>query len=287
MFDVIAGNSAARRVLEAASAAADFDVVAAARNAADIFRNAVAQPLICAYEIAAWSALAPQLPTPLLFAGYSVGELAAYGCAGSLSAFDTVQLARQRAACMDAESEQPAGLTAVRGLSRGKTESLCSAVGTEIAIVNGEDHFIVGGHAALLDEFDARATAGGATVQRLSVGVAAHTSLLAAASGRFLRILEISPLTKPAIPVLAGVSGTLVNDRQAAIATLAQQLSNTVQWSTCLDTAYERGCRVFLELGPCNALARMVRERFPDVAARSLAEFRSLEGAADWVDKNA
>jgi [acyl-carrier-protein] S-malonyltransferase len=286
MFDLIAENAAACETLVEASAAAGFDVVAATRSSADMFRNAVAQPLICAYQVAAWAALAPLLPGPALFAGYSVGELGAYGCAGALTALDTVRLARERAALMDAASGEPAGLVAVRGLSRRTLGTLCREAGAAVAIVNGEEHCVVGGQASALHELQSRAAALGATVQRLKVAVAAHTALLEPAAARFRALLEASPIAAPRVPVLAGISGAAVVDRDAAIDALAQQISTTVQWSACLDAAWERGCRVFLELGPCNALTCMVRERLPDTAARSLADFRSLPGAAEWVRKN-
>lgn len=286
MFDVIAESPAARQTLVEANAAAGFDVVAAARGSTDIFRNTAAQPLICAYQLATWSALAPLLPTPALFAGYSVGELAAYGCAGSLSAFDTVRLARARAALMDEESREPAGLLALRGLTRGKVDSLCAKWRAEIAIVNGEEHFVVGGPAAVLGGLAAQATALGASTQRLPVEIAAHTSLVVAAGTRFREILECASFKDPATPVLGSVNADLVQDRQSAIGALSQQISRTVLWSACLDSAYERGCRVFLELGSCNALARMTRDRFPEVAARSVSEFRNVDAVADWVARS-
>ncbi|HMW30687.1 MAG TPA: ACP S-malonyltransferase, partial [Plasticicumulans sp.] len=44
-----------------------------------------------------------------------------------------------------------------------------------------------------------------------------------------------------------------------------------------------RGCTVLLELGPGSGLSRMARDRHPELAARSVADFRSLDGAAGWV----
>ena len=51
-----------------------------------LLANRVAQPLICAYQLALWGKLAPQLPQPALFAGYSLGELTAFACAGAIAA---------------------------------------------------------------------------------------------------------------------------------------------------------------------------------------------------------
>ena len=41
---------------------------------------------------------------------------------------------------------------------------------------------------------------------------------------------------------------------------------------------------MFLELGPGNALARMAAELVPDARARSVADFRSLDGVLRWAE---
>lgn len=286
MFDLLAGYPSAGDTLAQIKANAAFDAQLAARNAPDIFQNTLAQPLICAYQLATWTAMAPLLPRPALFAGYSVGELAAYGCAGALPAAAVIQLAQQRARAMDDATTSPSGLIAVRGLLRADVEKVCAKNGADIAIVNGRDHYIVGGTIGALDRVASEATASGAEVSRLRVAVAAHTRLLAAATPRFRATLEASALGPSTTLVLAGVTAAAVHDRGTAIELLSRQISTTVQWSACLDAAQERGCRVLLELGPGDALARMARERFPHLAIRAVADFRGVDGAAAWVNKN-
>ncbi|MFO1357522.1 MAG: ACP S-malonyltransferase, partial [Plasticicumulans sp.] len=74
-----------------------------------------------------------------------------------------------------------------------------------------------------------------------------------------------------------GFSGT------DALRTLPAQIAQTVDWAACTDALVERGCTVLLELGPGSGLSRMARDRHPELAARSVADFRSLDGAAGWV----
>ncbi|HRQ82451.1 MAG TPA: ACP S-malonyltransferase, partial [Azospirillaceae bacterium] len=64
---------------------------------------------------------------------------------------------------------------------------------------------------------------------------------------------------------------------------LSRQVAEPVRWADCLETLAEMGCTVFLELGPGSALARMAAERFPDLPARALADFRSPAAAAAWA----
>ena len=58
------------------------------------------------------------MPDRLIVAGYSVGEVAAWGVAGLLGATDTLDLVARRAEAMDAASPPGDGLLFVRGLSR-------------------------------------------------------------------------------------------------------------------------------------------------------------------------
>ncbi|MGD9882188.1 MAG: hypothetical protein AB7F22_22585 [Reyranella sp.] len=64
---------------------------------------------------------------------------------------------------------------------------------------------------------------------------------------------------------------------------LAAQISHTVQWAACLDSAVEAGATVFLELGPGRALAEMAAAVHPDIPARSLDDFGTLQGVHAWL----
>ena len=50
-----------------------------------------------------------------------------------------------------------------------------------------------------------------------------------------------------------------------------------------MDHIHSRHLGCVLEIGPGAALARMWNQRFPDVQARSVDEFRSVSAITDWV----
>lgn len=257
-------------------------------DAPDLFANAWAQPWIFAYQAAAWAALAPRLPRPRAVAGYSLGEMAAYVCAGALDPVEGAALTRRRAELMDLASEAaggltPGGLIAARGLPESRIAGLCADHGLHIAIINGPDRLVVGGAVAALPGFAAAVAALGGQTTPLSVRVASHTPLMGAAVGPFAEVLASSGLAAPAVPIIAGVDAAPVYARERAIATLSRQVAAPVRWADCLETLVEMGCTVFLELGPGAALARMAAERFPDLSARALADFRSPAAAAAWA----
>ena len=187
---------------------------------------------------------------------------------------------------MDAASRTPGGLVAVRGLRRSQIEGLCRQFGAEIAIINGFDRFVIGAAAETIARLQGAAGALGGVVNLLPVEVAAHTSSLTAASDGFRAELASPAMTAPAVPVLAGVHGMPVYTREDAIDVLSRQISTTIDWFACLHTLTELGCTALLELGPGRALSRMARDSFPDLPARSVADFRSLPGVADWVTRH-
>lgn len=286
MFDLLEASSEARHVLEQASDFLGWDLIGGVRNLPEpsLFENKFAQPLICTAAIATWTALAHVLPRPVAFLGYSVGELAAYGCVDSLSLRHVLFLAQRRAALMDSIGTGSSGLLALRGLGRETVETLCHEHKGEIAIINGPEHFVVGGSVGDLERLQGAALKKGATVARqLRVAVAAHTSMLARVADRFVEELKASDFKDPNIPVLSGVGAQAVYDRNMAITTLGAQLHTPIDWSSCMHSAIERGARLFIEVGPGNALSSMIRDAYPGVIARSVSEFRSLQGMQNWV----
>lgn len=283
MFDILAADRAATEMLSVAGEIMGMALPAITAHHLPI--NAIAQPVLCAVQLAAWAALRDRLPEPRVFAGYSVGELAAYGCAGALDPAETIRLAMRRAAVMDAASPHQGGLMAVRGLLRPTLEHLCRAHGLEIAIVNDVDRLVIGGRIDDLDKFEPELLALGAKVTRLRITIASHTSHMVSAVEPFRQALENSTLRNIPCPILAGIDGTPVTSRHKAVETLSSQLAFPVDWAACMDGLGEMGCTVLLELGPCNGLSRMVRDRQPHIPVRSVSEFQTLDGVVDWVER--
>ena len=283
MFDILAGSAPAGNILALFSRETGREPFGL--SLADMQVNAVAQPLVCAYQLAAWAALQDRLPQPRAFAGYSVGELAAYGCAGSLTPAEVIRLARDRAQKMDEAFAGDSAMTALRGLTLSDVEALCAAFGVEIAIINGADRLIVGGARKAVEACEQAALAQGAKISRLAIHIPSHTSLMRPAVAPFHQRLESAAWRPPLSQVLRGTDGAPIWQVAKARDALSSQLAQTVQWAACLDGMSEAGCTVLLELGPGDGLSRMARERLPDIAARSLSEFHTLEGVVGWVSR--
>jgi [acyl-carrier-protein] S-malonyltransferase len=281
MFAVLKDDSRARPVWEIFSHETGCDPFALSSQQMQV--NRIAQPLVCAFQLAVWAAIGDALAPVRALAGYSVGELAAYGCAGALGARDVLALARTRAALMDEAFRGGGAMLAVRGLDRATLRALCARHGVEIAIVNDDDRMVIGGAPEPIAACGFEARELGAKTTPLAIRIPSHTSLMRPAVEPFRRALEQAVWQRPSAPVLAGVGGAPVFAPAPARDALAAQLAQTIDWAACLDGLRERGCTVLLELGPGAGLARMARDRMPEIPARSVAEFNSLLGARDWV----
>jgi [acyl-carrier-protein] S-malonyltransferase len=241
---------------------------------------------MCTAALAAWRVLSDRVPEPVVCAGYSIGELAAYGCSGALSVSETIELAFARAALMDDCEGAQGGMLAVRGLLEAHLGAICKRLGGHIAIENGEDHFIVGAARPALKQIAEHAAQEGAnTVRMLQVSIISHTPVLAPAARAFKERLRGVDAKAPAFPVIAGISGAALDHWAAAVDSLAAQLEQTIRWSTCIEAAIERGATAFFEMGPGASLVRMLQESHPEVDARSLSDFRSIDGASRWVER--
>jgi [acyl-carrier-protein] S-malonyltransferase len=212
---------------------------------------------------------------------------AAWSVAGLMDATMTLDLVSRRANAMDAPSRPGDGLLFVRGLPYGAVEDLCNRHDAAIAIVNPGDAFVLGGPGVELDIIaDVAKRMGAARAVRLAVNVASHTPRLAAASSEFRKILDQTP-TKLApdsnVRLFSGIDGSPVVNISAGLNKLAKQISHTVQWARCLEGCVEAGASVFFELGPGRALNEMAAGAYPDISARSLEDFRTLQGARAWL----
>jgi [acyl-carrier-protein] S-malonyltransferase len=266
-------------------------VDAALADPATLFANRAAQPLIVAAALASWHAIRELVPTPALVAGYSAGELTAYGVADALPAAEAIRLAACRAHVMDecARASGPSGqqiLVAVSGLRTRVVRDLLPREALFIAIETGPDSVIVGGSRARAAALEHEVRRLGGRTRVLPVEVASHTPFMRAAAARFGAELQRGAFASPAIPVLAGISAQAIRQRDDALLTLARQVAEPVKWMDCMDACAEAGVTLALELLPGTALSRMFRERHPHIECRALADFRTAAGVATWISNH-
>jgi [acyl-carrier-protein] S-malonyltransferase len=290
MFDLVANCPEAEPVFAAAAEVLGQDPRQFVREAApaDLFSDRSGQILCCTQALAARVALGAAWPARAVIAGYSIGELAAWGCAGAVDGPNTLRLAQRRAAAMDAAAPKDSGLAVIVGLLRPTLEPILARHAAFFAIVNEDDNFTVGGaRAALLAVCQEAGARGAKRAFVLPVAVPSHTPLLREATEQFRLVLhEASPrLPTAGYRLLSGIDGDTVGDIETGIDKLARQISTTIDWAACLESCRSAGAVAALELGPGATLSHMASALLPDGRARSVEEFRSLTGLRTWLQR--
>ncbi|AOK16258.1 malonate decarboxylase subunit epsilon [Burkholderia cepacia] len=253
-----------------------------------LHENRAAQILCTVQALAAAALLDAVWPRRRCVAGYSVGEVASWSVAGMIEPDAALDLADARARAMDAASGGDERMVFVRGLTRDHLARLCADHRAAIAIANPGDAFVVAGRRDDVDAAAADALRDGALrVAPVCVRIASHTRRLAAAVPVFRASLAAARVRRP-LPgtrLLSGIDGASVLDVDAGLDKLARQIAEPVEWAACLAACVEAGATAFLELGPGRALAEMAGSAYPALPARSLADFRSVDGVASWLSR--
>lgn len=290
MFALAADVPEAAKIFDSAAALLGEDPRTFVQQAPEskLFENHAGQILCCTHALALWTCLGEIPAAQLVFAGYSIGELSAWGCSSMLDPAALLKLVSRRAQIMDQAAPADTGLGAITGLPLGALQPFLDKYQANIAIRNGLDSFVVGGHLGSLRELCEEAKCNGASKAIiLHVSVPSHTPLLAAASQPFLKeCLDSRPtLPREGWRVLSGIDGDSIRSVQQGCEKLTQQLSQTVDWSACMQACHELGATTMLELGPGSALAHMAAKRFPDSRVHSVEDFRTIQGIRDWLAK--
>jgi [acyl-carrier-protein] S-malonyltransferase len=285
MLSWLESEPASQPVLRAMEALIGSDWRAALQDPEQRSRNAFAQPLITGTALAAWAALTEALDMPpQAVAGYSVGELAAFACAGVFAAPTAIALAMQRAALMDAAvAGLDTGLLSVSGLSVAQVLQAQPALDCAIAL--GADQGIYAGERAALSTAAQALAVMGALCKPLEVRVASHARWMASAAQGFAEQLQGLAFTRPQATLVLNASGAGSRDPQTLRRALAMQIDHTVQWSACMDTLAEQGVACVIEVGAGCTLSKLWNQRHPAIPARSLDEFRDPAGAARWLTR--
>ena len=251
-----------------------------------LYENFTGQILCVTQALAAYACLKEALPVRLVIAGYSVGEMAAWSIAGAWTSHEVLSLVHTRADLMDEASCTGDCLYAVRGLDRPLIDDLCRRHHCEIAIINPDRLFVIGGSTPGICRLRDDALAAGATrASALSIKVASHTSRMAKAITPFqlaINAILARPLARSKT-LLSGVDGLRIVDPRSESRKLACQIGTQLDWAACLDAMVEAKVDRLLEFGPGQALTNMARSLSLFSEVRTLDDFRSVEGVRQWI----
>jgi len=268
-----AESPAARAIFEQANDVLGTDITALCFNGpeADLEQTANQQPSILTVSIAHLAALRERANdlgrrlNPGFVAGHSMGEYSALVAADVLDFSDALRLVRERGRLM-AESgvKSPGGMAAVIGLDMATLENVIRRARElgEIALANMNSPLqtvISGEVGALVRAMDLAREAGAKRVARLKISIASHSPLMQQAATQLSERLAHINLREPRIPVVANITGQVLQSAAEIKRELGEQLCRPVQWTRSVLEMTNHGGRTFLEVGPGNVLSGLIK----------------------------
>jgi len=259
-------------------------------NAGDeVHRTDIAQPGIFTTSVAIVRVLAERgldLRALPLVAGLSLGEYTALWCAGSLSFEDGLRLVRLRGSAMQQASEKtPSSMVSLMGATEEQARTLAE-IGARVGIcsvanINAPGQIIVSGELAALDALEAAAKDHGVRrTRRLVVAGGFHSECMRPAAAELARALEKIEIRAPLVPFVSNVTGLPTSDPAAIKQQLADQVCAPVLWEKSMRWALAHEIREFLEPGPGEVLAGILRKIDEGAHVTSAATPATLDDAA-------
>jgi acyl transferase domain-containing protein/NADPH:quinone reductase-like Zn-dependent oxidoreductase/acyl carrier protein/phospholipid N-methyltransferase len=236
-------------------------------GASNLDRTEIAQPAICALQIALAELWTSWGVRPGAVMGHSVGELAAAHVAGMMTLRETLRIVCARGMCI---ARAPAG---GKMLAAGIAPADAAALIHEfdgrlsLAAVNSSRSVTLSGEGKVIDLLAHRLEANGHFCRILNVSNAFHSHFMNPVEESFKKACGPLKLEAPRVPFHSTVLSGGRPDLAAGY--WWENIARGVQFGPAVETLLEEGRRVFLEIGPHPVLAGYVAEAMSE---------RSLKG---------
>ncbi|MCG3210169.1 MAG: Malonyl CoA-acyl carrier protein transacylase [Anaerolineae bacterium] len=230
---------------------------------------------------------------PDFVAGHSLGEYSAYAAAGVFSVGDGLRLVRERGRLMKKAGElNPGGMAAFLKLDDDVVAEICQKVtdagdvGTlQVANYNSPGQIVVSGHSAAVDRgIELALEAKARRAVKLPVSIAAHSELMRVVADEFRQAVDATPLNLPETPIVANISAAPLESVEAIREEMEGQLTNSVYWTASVEWMIGQGVDTFVELGPKDVLAGLIKRVSKQVQVYSINTPQALNGFLSSVN---
>src|SRR3954464_2342878 len=216
-------------------------------------------------------------------AGLSLGEWTAHAAAGTFDFATGLKLVETRGRLMDAACAATAGaMAAMIGAGENTVRSLAADTDVDIANLNAPGQIVISGESAKVEMAVSLAKEHGirrATL--LNVAGAYHSRLMNSAYEQLGQPLLDAELRVPQFPVMSNVTGEIVETLPEIRTALQDQVTSTVRWTECMENLLDQGCDFFIELGPGEVLAGLLRRTRKDAIVMSVSDPSSVHACVE------
>ena len=233
----------------------------------DLKLTANTQPCILTVSVATWKVLRNETGfEPAFFAGHSLGEYSAVVAAGMMTLTQAAMLVRKRGEAMqEAVAPGVGAMAAVMNLEAEALQKLCTKFSSpqakvEVVNYNSPTQLVVAGHKRAVDALCAQLEEDGTRFVMLPVSAPFHSSLMEPARTAMEPFLRATKF-RIGKPVIANLTGKVASPYTAD--NLIEQINSPVLWTQTLETASERECDAYVEVGPGRVLFGLARKTLP------------------------
>ncbi len=224
------------------------------------------QPALLAADVALWRVFcATQDTRPSVLVGHSLGEFAAFVCAGAMDYVTAVKLVAARGRFM--QEAVPVGegaMAAIVGLTDDSVSALCAraAQGEVVAPANFNSlgQVVIAGQTAAVERAVQLAKQDGAKLAKvLPVSVPSHCALMQPAAAQLEALLAHIEIAVPAIAVIQNVDAAIHMDPVIIRHNLVAQLVCPVRFVESVQAIQQQGIIDIVECGPGNVLQGLIK----------------------------
>lgn len=248
---------------------------------ADLTDTLNAQPALLTHSIAALTVVQNVKPDLIadFVAGHSLGEYSALVAAGAIDFGDALKLVRERGRVMKAAGEtNPGAMAALIGIDTVALEQVCNEAGVQIANYNAPGQIVVSGAKdGVARAIELAKTLGAKRAISLPVSISSHSRLMESAACEFAAAVNSTPIRAPKIPVISNVTAQPLVTPDEIRRELVAQLTSSVQWVKSVEYIAAHGVTKFIEVGPKDVLAGLIRRINKDLRAVSVGDVAGVK----------
>jgi [acyl-carrier-protein] S-malonyltransferase len=264
-----------RTVLDECSEVLGYDVVEACRDEERLADTAVVQPALFACDMAAYRVLRSEGVDFSMAAGHSLGEFVALVASEATDLRPTLEAVVERGRAMHEAGEAvPGGMSALVGISPEEAAEIVHVAGRgdvlTVANENSPKQTVVSGTVGAVERAEEMARSRKARVVRLKVAGAFHSALMQPAAPRVREAIAKLEFRAPRMPVVPNASGRPTSQPAALRDLLSRHIVSPVKWERSIRAMADAGVEVFVEAGPGDVLAKLVKRCVPQVRAVSV-----------------
>jgi [acyl-carrier-protein] S-malonyltransferase len=218
-------------------------------------------------------------------AGLSLGEWTAHAAAGTFDVASGLKLVEKRGQLMETACEATSGaMAAMIGADETVVRTLAADTDVDIANLNAPGQIVISGEAAKIELAVSLAREHGIRrASLLNVAGAYHSRLMNSAYLQLGDALLDVVLQSPRFAVMSNVTGQAVEGVDEIRRTLQEQVTSTVRWTDCMEQLLDRGCDLFIELGPGGVLAGLLQRTRKGVDVVSVSDAETVQICAETL----